>query len=369
MSRAILASAIAAEKDNLIARWRRRVQGSIDPSSAPREELLDSLPDLLDEMVAQLRSAPEDPSDEMIARTRAIGVAHGTERFRIGFSLGSVIREFGALRDCLFELIRERQLPIDFGQLAIISTVLTAGVVSAAEQYARDRDDAIARQNREHFGFIAHELRNPLGSALLASQVLQRRPGAAEDVTLQRLARNLGVLSQLVDSSLVSVHARDAGTHRALDLTDLSLGAIVENARSEMGPDIEAKQLTIAVEGDARIRADPRLVRSALTNLMRNAVKYTRPGGRIAVRVQADNRLASVEVEDQCGGLPPGKTEELFTPFVQRGDDRTGFGLGLAIAKDAVEAHQGTIQVSNLPGKGCVFMVSFPLAGPVAPEG
>ena len=58
--------------------------------------------------------------------------------------------------------------------------------------------------------------------------------------------------------------------------------------------------------------------------------------------------------------LPEGKTEELFTPFVQRGFDRSGFGLGLAITKDAVEALKGSVQVSNLPGKGCVFMVLLP---------
>jgi hypothetical protein len=67
-----------------------------------------------------------------------------------------------------------------------------------------------------------------------------------------------------------------------------------------------------------------------------------------------------VEVEDECGGLPEGKAEELFTPFVQRGADRSGFGLGLAITKHAAEAHHGTVQVSNLPGKGCIFMLSLP---------
>ena len=364
MTAATLASAIAAAKESLISDWRRRVQGSIDPSASPREEILDSLPCLIDELVAQLRAGDGNPSDERIARSRAIGVAHGTERFRIGFSLGTVIREYGVLRDCVLDLIRERQLPVDLDQLSIVLTLLNAGVVSAAEQFTRERDQAIERQNREHFGFIAHELRNPLSSALLATQVLQRRPGGGEDVTLERLARNLGVLRQLIDSSLVSVRAREAGAHQALDIAEVWLGEIARDARTEMASDAEAKDLSVTVDGDARIRADGRLVRSALTNLMRNAVKYTHPGGRIEVRVRAGERMASVEVEDECGGLPEGKTEELFTPFMQRGADRTGFGLGLAIAKDAVESHEGTIQVSNLPGKGCAFMVSFPLAGP-----
>src|SRR5205814_5677344 len=140
---------------------------------------------------------------------------------------------------------------------------------------------------------------------------------------------------------------------------------IVEAARCEMAGDAEEKHLSIASDGDALLEGDPRLIRSAVSNLMRNAVKYTREGGRIDVRIRTGQGVVSVEVEDECGGLPDGRSEELFTPFVRRGADRSGFGLGLAIAKDAVQAHQGSVQVSNLPGKGCVFMLSFPACGPV----
>jgi signal transduction histidine kinase len=366
MSPESLATLIATEKDNLIARWRRRVGGTLDPASAPAEELLDSLPGFLDELVARLQAGESSPSDEAIAKTRAIGVVHGTERFKVGFSLGEVIREYALLQDCLLDLIRERQLAIEVDQLRTVLKVFNAGVESAAVQFATERDQAIERQSRNHFGFIAHELRNPLGSALLDAQLLQRDRGIGRRPALERLGRNLALLRRLVDSTLVSIHARQASEMHDLELTEVSLGEIAESARSEMASDAEAKGLTVVLEGDARIRADPRLVRSAITNLMRNALKYTHASGRIEVRVRAGEQMASVEVEDQCGGLPAGKTEELFTPFVQRGADRSGFGLGLAIAKDAVEAHQGTIQVANRPGEGCTFMLSFPLPGPAA---
>jgi signal transduction histidine kinase len=65
-------------------------------------------------------------------------------------------------------------------------------------------------------------------------------------------------------------------------------------------------------------------------------------------------------VADACGGLPPGKVEELFAPLVQRGDNRTGFGLGLGIALQAAEAHNGTIKVHDIPGKGCAFILDLP---------
>jgi signal transduction histidine kinase len=116
------------------------------------------------------------------------------------------------------------------------------------------------------------------------------------------------------------------------------------------------------------IDGDRRLLRSVLTNLVRNAVKFSAPGGAVRVRARRAEGRVSLEIEDSCGGLPPGATDDLFAPFRQRGADRSGFGLGLAITKQAVEAHQGAIQVHSLPGKGCVFMVSFPAPGDLAPS-
>jgi hypothetical protein len=68
----------------------------------------------------------------------------------------------------------------------------------------------------------------------------------------------------------------------------------------------------------------------------------------------------TIEVADACGGLPPGKVDDLFAPLVQRGENRSGFGLGLAIARQAVEAHGGSIDVRDDPGDGCVFTIELP---------
>jgi hypothetical protein len=106
--------------------------------------------------------------------------------------------------------------------------------------------------------------------------------------------------------------------------------------------------------------ADPRLLRSALSNLIRNAIKFSKPGGTIWLRGKEAQGRVLLEVEDECGGLPKGEVQKLFDPFVQAGQDRSGFGLGLAIAKQAVEAHDGSIRVHDLPGRGCVFVLDLP---------
>ena len=85
------------------------------------------------------------------------------------------------------------------------------------------------------------------------------------------------------------------------------------------------------------------------------------PGSMVEIRGNVSSGRLVIEVEDACGGLPPGKVEEAFAPFVRLDDRQSGFGLGLAIAKQAVDAHGGSIRVQNLPGKGCVFVLELPV--------
>ena len=116
---------------------------------------------------------------------------------------------------------------------------------------------------------------------------------------------------------------------------------------------------------DLTIHVDQRLVRSALSNLVRNAVKFSHTGGSVTVRARGNAERVLIEVEDSCGGLPSGMVQQAFAPFAQLGADRSGFGLGLAIAKQAADAHHGVIRVQDLPGKGCIFALELPILPPL----
>jgi signal transduction histidine kinase len=86
----------------------------------------------------------------------------------------------------------------------------------------------------------------------------------------------------------------------------------------------------------------------------------------LGISLSACPAQSSVEIEDECGGLPE-STGNLFQPFGdRRGTDRSGLGLGLSIARKAVRAHKGDILVRNMPGKGCVFTIDVPLAAEAA---
>jgi signal transduction histidine kinase len=121
-------------------------------------------------------------------------------------------------------------------------------------------------------------------------------------------------------------------------------------------------RLTIDTDDTLLVDADERLLVSAVSNLAQNAFKYTKNGGAVMLRARSDGASVFIEVEDECGGLPPGKIDELFQPYVQKGGDRRGIGLGLCIAREAVQAHGGDISARDIPGKGCVFVVRLPAA-------
>jgi len=151
---------------------------------------------------------------------------------------------------------------------------------------------------------------------------------------------------------------------RSLDdaCAGLSLADLLAEAELPAAGEAEAKGITLHVHlaEDVTIEVDRRLLRSALTNIVRNAVKYSVRGGTVGIRARLDGEHVVIEVEDECGGLAPGKVEAAFAPFVRFDHQTSGFGLGLAIAKQAIEAHAGTIRVQNIPQKGCIFALEFP---------
>jgi signal transduction histidine kinase len=102
------------------------------------------------------------------------------------------------------------------------------------------------------------------------------------------------------------------------------------------------------------------LLAAALTNLLQNAFKFTHLHTEVTLTARSADDRVLIEVQDNCGGLPAGTAEMLFKPFGQAGQNKSGLGLGLSIARQSVEANGGTLSVMNLPGAGCVFTISLP---------
>ena len=173
------------------------------------------------------------------------------------------------------------------------------------------------------------------------------------------LSRSLRRLSSLVDCSLTEVRLE-----AALRMPErVSVRELVEEIAVGASMDAHGRGLTFCLvsgEPGVDVRVDRQLLVGSIGNLVQNALKFSRPRSLVSLKVSVANERVLIEVEDECGGLPPGRAAELFRPFEQRGTDRTGLGLGLSISRKSVEASGGQLRVRNIPGTGCVFTIDLP---------
>jgi signal transduction histidine kinase len=354
---------LAANRNEVLWRWQEQVRGTLAPESMPPLELIDHLPQFVDEIIAALREGAGLPGLGPSPEQTATAGGHGEQRLRLGFSLDSVVREYGALRDAIVTTARDSEGGISFGELQVIFDCTITGIARAVSEYSVQRDAELIRQANEHFAFVAHELRDPISSAAMAMQQLKRKgqlPEARAVSVLERgLQRTVELVEQTLESARVAsgIDIRRKATRLQAVFDDVQMGSVADAESKDI-------DLRVKLEDDQSVDIDVRLVRSAVSNLLRNAIKYSHDGGAVDLRGRIANGRVIIEVEDSCGGLEPGKVEQAFAPFVRLDTRQSGFGLGLAIAKQAVDAHGGTIRVQNLPGKGCIFVLELPFGPP-----
>ena len=344
---------LKAKRELLVACWSTKIRAAV---TAPltNAELVDHIPAFVDEIIAALY-----PDAAPLPTTSAHASEHGAQRLGLHFDVAEVVREYGLLHECILELAGDSGLQITLKEQHVVLKWLNSGIADALAQYVKRRDQELERQTSEHLGFIAHELRNPLSAARAAVHRLRSNEATADNRAVELLDRSLRRTTDMIDNAL-----SHASLKLGIDPTmePLVLADLLRDIELDAGADAQARgvDLVVAAPGGTVISADPRMLRSAVFNLVQNAVKFSRAGSTVTISMRTAPGSVTIEVADACGGLPPGKIEDLFSPTVQRGGNRTGFGLGLSIARQAVEAHLGRIDVCDVPGTGCVFSILLP---------
>jgi signal transduction histidine kinase len=351
-----LATLLKVRRQDLINRWSAAVTRESTSEPISRGALLDHIPRFIDELIGALH-----PDALSLASLGEDAVEHGTQRLNLGFNVAEVVREYGTLHRCIIEIADEGGLSIERDAQTVIARWLNQGLANAVSQYVTERDMEQQREASEHLGIIAHEIRTPLSSARVACDLLKKGELAGGGRTVELLDRALRRARGVVDNVL---------THAALSLSltprleALSLRKTLEEIAFDCGAEAEAKGIEIVVTvvpEDLGIDADARLLRSAVSNLLQNALRFSQPSSTTNVRAKRTEGHVLIEIEDTCGGLPPGRADDVFKPVVQRGqgETETTFGLGLPIAQQAARAHNGTLKVRDLPGKGCIFTLDL----------
>jgi len=354
-----LSNLLAERRAEILQRWTQGIAREHADKELNRGELWDHLPLFFDEVLAALRAEEGTGTEVLAAEGTTASAAHGTQRLRVGFDLAEVVREYEILTECILDEVEGLGGTVSIRAFRRVQALLNAGRANAVSAYVERRDAEMAVEHSRHVAFIAHELRSPLMTAVMAATVLRKSARTEDEHAFTLLTRNLSTLRDLIDEVLLA--DRLSGPVQLVREV-LDVRTLLDEAMADARFAAEPRQIKLTTETPEglTIEADRRLLRSAISNLLGNAVKFTHEGGKITVRATPQEGRTIIEVEDGCGGLPEGNAAELFEPFVQRGENRTGFGLGLAIVKQALEAHGGTVSVRNLPGRGCVFSLHLP---------
>jgi heavy metal sensor kinase len=247
----------------------------------------------------------------------------------------------------------------------------TRGVRDELEDVAIAFNETLARLDhsvgvmRQFSAALAHELRTPLAALRGEIELALRRTGreADEQAALASQIEELDRLARLIDQILTLARA-ESGQIR-LTFAPVDVGALAASLVEQLEPVAQARTIDLRCErdGTVMVNADAGWLQRLLLNLLDNAIKFTREGGQVVLRVSREAGRARIDVRDTGIGMPPDVTTHVFERFFQadpaRSSGTDGAGVGLSLVKWIVDRHQGTIAVDSRVGEGTTFTVKF----------
>lgn len=346
---------LTEHRDEIVALCERKLL-SMYPDK-PSEELLDQIPNFLDEIIKAQRREVGLPEYTPLPRHSEHARHLGHQRFARGYPISQLALDLGVVSDSVGDIATEYQIQFDGRAYKLMDECIDTAIAQAIDEYSTLERASGEEHIAEWIGSLGHELRNSIHSAQIAFEVLQSGRVGIDSKTAKILERSLGRLATLVDTTLAAARLRAT--------TDLAIERHMLRTLVQEVADAAEQQRSIAIEIDVdpeiTVDVDRSLFDSALSNLIQNALKFTRTEGTIHVWGQSDAEAVMLVIEDECGGLGERDPELLFTPFRQgeRGKAR-GVGLGLAISRKAIEAHGGKLSLRDAAPRGCVFTIWLP---------
>lgn len=239
------------------------------------------------------------------------------------------------------------------------------GEIARAFDSMADRIATLMTAERRLLQDVSHELRSPLARLSFGVALLETEPDRKKAAA--RIRKEVDRLAALV-SSLIEM-TRAEGDPAARQMRDVRLDSLLGDVVADCSVEAAARGCSISAPrlDASSVRGDEELLRRALENVLRNAVRYSPPGGQVDVALSCEPGMARISVRDYGPGVPEAQLEQIFLPFFRADEARAaetgGIGLGLAIGKRAVELHNGRIEARNA-GPGLLVTITLPDATP-----
>jgi two-component system sensor histidine kinase KdpD len=298
-------------------------------------------------------------------------VGHGTERFADAPALYLPLKGTSEMVGVMSVRPPGGEFPtseqVRFLEVFANQTALAIERINSqrAAEVARDQMQA-EKMRSSLLSAVSHDLRTPLASITGAASALRsagdRLGPQTRDELLDSIADEAERLSRLV-SNLLDMTRLESGPELRRD--QYPLEEIVGAALHRFERQLEHRQVTTHIPEDLpMVYADDVLLGQVLVNLFENAIKYSPEGTPVEVSAEAINNMIILEVRDRGPGIPAGEEQQIFEKFYRGNPNESrGAGLGLAICRAIVEAHQGSIAAYNRAGGGAVFRIDLPVGG------
>ena len=257
----------------------------------------------------------------------------------------------------------------DFSRRAAVRGMNEVAQMGQALNFMCDELNALDVKRKNFVSDVSHELKTPMaGIKLLCDSLVEAENPQIETIRefLNDMSEEIDRLTRLINRllTLSRLDSSDTKNYNDIDINALCAGVV----RGLMKISLE-KKINLSFENSQSekciISADYDKIYESVYNLADNAIKYTGEGGRVSVRTKTDSGNCIIEIEDNGPGIPDAEKTKIFDRFYRLDDSRArdtgGTGLGLAISREAIQMHNGTIEVTDAPGGGSIFIITLPI--------
>ncbi|HEX5315562.1 MAG TPA: sensor histidine kinase [Candidatus Kapabacteria bacterium] len=368
-NRARLAELIETRKDVLLHEWRQRVRPILSEKSLATPILDNELPRFLDELARRIRDIDNPHSWKEEVNTEAelsdTASGHGKQRFRAGYDIIEVLKEYGILREVITDTAEADSILVAGKGGQVFSFMFNKAAAVATEAFQREKELEAQRRRKEYLAFVMHDLKTPLNAIMIATDVIKesRNDPKLVDEMIEIIQRSCERLDEFIQKTIKTEKAEVSEGTEDLIPRNFELWPLAQSVIEEHKMLAEDSSTTILnlIPANLTIYADAVALKTVYRNLLSNAIKYA-PGGKIVIGM-TNTRPDAIElwVRDSGAGIAPERLGKIFQKGAGDSTKKGSTGLGLSMVKKIAEAHGGTVSVESKLGEGSTFRIVLPL--------
>lgn len=349
--------------DKIMQTWEDRACEEVSAATHQNSlALRNSLPEFLNQMASALSTNIDRTKARVkwdLNESTRIGQKHGRERAKMNsYTMDQLIFEYHILRQVVCDVM-EAEAPLSPEEREIIVCAVEQAVNDAATQFSKSLRDV-----QEQFTqTLAHDLRSPITGARLCADLILKKPAEVENTVKlgKRIISTMERLDLMIHDLLDAGKLRN-GESLKLETVDCDLEIIVKEIGDETNFLYE-NRVKIQTQGATNGKWNPESLRRIIDNLMTNALKFSGPGTPITLKLQKQDHMAVLSVQNFGKLILAEDLPILFEQYKRSRDveNKQGWGLGLSVVKGLTEAHCGTVEVISTPETGTIFTVLLPL--------